>query len=83
MFEPRELPILHANPGGPAGQDGENCQPGQTGYVLGKLKVPGQSSANPAIIVPDLPGDPGVTDVYFKQGGLRALRDTRVGARQP
>lgn len=83
MFEPRELPILHANPGGPAGQDGENCQPGQTGYVLGKLKVPGQSSANPAIIVPDLPGDPGVTDVYFKQGGSRALRDTRVGARQP
>lgn len=83
MFEPHELPILHANPGGPAGQDGQNCQPGQTGYLLGKLKVPGQSSANPAIIVPDLPGDPGVTDVYFNQGGSRSLRDTRVGARQP
>ena len=83
MFEPHELPILHANPGGPVGQDGRNCQPGQTGYVLGKLKVPGQSSANPAVIVPDLPGDSGVTDVYFKGDGSRALRDTRVGARQP
>ncbi len=82
-FEPHELPILHANPGGPTGQDGANCQPGQTGYLLGKLKVPGQSSANPAVIVPDLPGDPGITDVYFNRDGSRSLRDTRVPARQP
>lgn len=83
LFEPHELPILHANPGGPTGQDGRNCQPGQTGYVLGKLQVPGQSNANPAVIVPDLPGDPGPTDLYFKRNGDRELRDTRVGARQP
>lgn len=83
LFEPHELPILHANPGGPTGQDGSNCQPGQTGYVLGKLQVPGQSNANPAVIIPDLPGDPGPTDLYFTQDGTRQLRDTRVGARQP
>lgn len=83
MFEPRKLPILHANPGGPTGQDGENCQPGQTGYVQGKLQVPGQSNANPAVIVPDLPGDPGVTNVYFNRDGSRELRDTRVKNRQP
>ena len=83
MFEPNTLPILHANPGGPTGQDGENCQPGQTGYLLGKLQVPNQSDANPAVIVPDLPGDPGVTDVYFNRDGSRELRDTRVPNRQP
>jgi len=82
-FEPHELPILHANPGAPTGQNGSDCQPGQTGYLLGKLQVPGQGDDNPAVVVPDIPGDRGVTDVYFNRDGTRELRDTRVPARQP
>jgi ABC-type transporter Mla subunit MlaD len=82
-FEPRDLPILHANPGGPTGQDGKNCQPGQTGYVLGKLRIPGQTKANPSVIVPDLPGDPGPTTAFWNQNGQRVLKDTRVKSRQP
>nr|MBA2521814.1 MCE family protein [Solirubrobacterales bacterium] len=82
-FAPTELPILHGNPAGPTGQDGENCQPGQTGYVQGRVPIPGQSPSNPAVIVPDLPGDPGPTTVYFNQDGTRSLKDTRVASRQP
>ena len=48
-FDPHELPILHANPAGPTGQNGSDCQPGQTGYSLGELQVPGQSDQNPAV----------------------------------
>jgi ABC-type transporter Mla subunit MlaD len=82
-FEPRTLPILHANPAGPTGQDGQNCQPGQTGYVLGDVRIPGQKKDNPAVIVRNLPGDPGPTTAYWKQDGSRVLKDTRVKARQP
>jgi ABC-type transporter Mla subunit MlaD len=82
-FEPRKLPILHANPAGPTGQDGQNCQPGQTGYVLGDLRIPGQTKANPSVLVPDLPGDPGPTTAFWKQNGQRILKDTRVKSRQP
>jgi ABC-type transporter Mla subunit MlaD len=82
-FDPHELPILHANAAGPTGQNGSDCQPGQTGYVQGKLQVAGQSDQNPAVIVPDLPGDRGVTDVFWNRDGTRELRDTRVAARQP
>ena len=83
QFDPHELPILHANAAGPTGQNGSDCQPGQTGYVQGKLQVAGQSDQNPAVIVPDLPGDRGVTDVFWNRDGTRELRDTRVAARQP
>ncbi len=82
-FKPDELPILHANPAAPTGQDGSDCQPGQTGYLKGELLAPGQAKSNPALVVSDLPGDRGITDVYFNQDGTRSLRDTRVAARQP
>lgn len=82
-FEPRTLPILHANPTGPTGQNGSDCQPGQTGYLLGDLRIPGQGKSNPAVGVPDLPGDRGISDVYWKSNGDRELRDTRVKSRQP
>ena len=83
QFDPHELPILHANAAGPTGQNGSDCQPGQTGYVQGKLQVAGQSDQNPSVIVPDLPGDRGVTNVFWNRDGTRELRDTRVEARQP
>jgi ABC-type transporter Mla subunit MlaD len=83
QFDPHELPILHAHAAAPTGQTGSDCQPGQTGYALGQLRVAGQSRQNPAALVPDLPGDRGVTDVFWKQDGTRILKDTRVKARQP
>ena len=33
------------------------CQAGQAGYLLGDLRVPGQSPANPAVGVSDIPGN--------------------------
>ena len=83
QFDPHELPILHAHAAAPTGQNGSDCQPGQTGYALGQLRVAGQSRQNPAALVPDLPGDRGVTDVFWKQDGTRILKDTRVKSRQP
>ena len=44
---------------------------------------PARAKSNPPFVVPDIPGDRGVTDVYFNQDGTRELRDTRVAARQP
>ncbi|MGH2980841.1 MAG: hypothetical protein ACRDKV_02200, partial [Solirubrobacterales bacterium] len=62
-FKPRELPILHGNPYGPAVDASGNadCQLGQTGYLLGDLRVPGQSPANPAVGVANIPGNRGPT----------------------
>ena len=58
QFEPHELPILHAHAAAPTGQNGSDCQPGQTGYVLGQLRVPGQSRQNPAVARPRPAGRP-------------------------
>ena len=83
-FEPRDLPILHGNVAQPTGQDGnEDCQSGQTGYLLGKLQVPGQPPDNPAVGVPDIPGSRGPTTAFWEQDGTRVLKDTRVPERQP
>jgi ABC-type transporter Mla subunit MlaD len=82
-FDPHEWPIFHANPTAPSGQNGSDCQPGQSGYLLGELRAPGQPRDNPAIAVPDIPGDRGPTTVFFEQDGTRTLKDTRVPARQP
>jgi hypothetical protein len=83
LFEPTHLPILHGNPYAPTGQDGSDCQPGQTGYFLGDLRIPGQDISNPAVGVPDIPGSRGPTTLYWTNEGVRELRDTRVEARQP
>ncbi len=82
VFDP-SLPILHGDPAGPAGQNGADCQSGQTGYLLGQLRLPGQSASNPAIGVPDLPGNRGITTAFWKQNGDRTYIDTRVKGRQP
>ena len=83
MFNPHHLPILHANPYAPTGQDGSDCQPGQTGYIKQELRVPGQPVSNPSVVVPDIPGSRGPTTLYWNNDGTREWRDTRVEARQP
>jgi hypothetical protein len=84
FFNPREFPILHGDPGRPTGQNGSDCQGGQTGYPLGgNLGVAGQPASNPAVTVSDLPGDRGPTTAFWEQDGTRIFKDTRVPARQP
>ncbi len=83
LFDPTEIPIVHGNPYGPTGQDGSDCQGGQSGYLLGDLRIPGQPASNPSVAVSDIPGSRGPTDVYFDDSGARTYRDTRVQSRQP
>jgi ABC-type transporter Mla subunit MlaD len=85
-FEPYELPILHGSAYGVTGQPGPefpDCQSGQTGYILGDVRVPGQPASNPSVGPSDLPGSRGVTNVFFTQSGQRELHDTRISGRWP
>ena len=72
-FAPEEIPILHGNPFGPTGQDGSDCQAGQTGYLLGELRVPGQPVSNPAVAVQDIPESRGITNLFYDEGGERTF----------
>ena len=83
FFDPEEQPILHGSPYGPTGQDGSDCQAGQSGYLLGELRIPGQPKSNPTVAVQDLPGDRGITDLFYDEGGVRTFRDTTVRSRRP
>jgi virulence factor Mce-like protein len=62
-FEPHTFPITHGSPYAPAVDSNGNadCQPGQTGYLLGNLRVPGQPASNPAIGAANFPGSVGPT----------------------
>jgi hypothetical protein len=62
-FEPHTFPITHGNPYQPAVDSAGNadCQGGQSGYLLGDLRVPGQPPSNPAVGVPNIPGNRGPT----------------------
>ncbi len=82
-FDPHKLPILHGNPYAPSGQDGSDCQPGQTGYILGNLRIKGQAKSNPAVAVSDIPGSRGPTTLYYNQDGTRVSKDTRIPSHQP
>ena len=83
VFKPTELPILHGNPYSPSGQKDADCQAGQTGYILGDLRIPGQPISNPTVGVSDIPGSRGPTKLFYEQGGVRTFKDTRVESRQP
>ncbi|MDX6586386.1 MAG: phospholipid/cholesterol/gamma-HCH transport system substrate-binding protein [Solirubrobacterales bacterium] len=83
LFDPEDQPIVHGNPYGPTGQDGSDCQGGQSGYLLGELRIPGQPVSNPSVAVADIPGDRGPTTLYYDENGDRTFRDTRVPSRQP
>ena len=62
-FKPRELPIAHGNPYAPAVDKNGNadCQAGQTGYILGQYRLPGQAANNPAFAISNIPGNRGPT----------------------
>jgi ABC-type transporter Mla subunit MlaD len=79
LFDPSLQPILHANPYGPSGtSSAPNCQPGQTGYVLGNFPAPGQGKDNPSFGVRDISAATGIpklgkTDVFWFKDGTRAF----------
>jgi ABC-type transporter Mla subunit MlaD len=88
VFKPFELPIVHApgftGPTGQAGIDGgQDCQGGQTGYVLGELRRPGQNPANPGFAPTNIPGSRGPTTLFWHQDGTRSLENTIVESRTP
>jgi ABC-type transporter Mla subunit MlaD len=83
FFDPEKLPIVHGDPYGPTGQNGRDCQAGQSGYLLGELRIPGQPKSNPSVGVQDIPGDRGITDLFYDEGGVRTFRDTTVRSRRP
>jgi ABC-type transporter Mla subunit MlaD len=76
-FDPLTQPILHANPYAPSGTAAApNCQPGQTGYVLGHYPSPGQRLSDPAFGVRDISaatgsGPLGLSDVFLLKDGSR------------
>jgi ABC-type transporter Mla subunit MlaD len=60
-----------------------DCQPGQTGYVLGNFPAPGQPPWSPAQVLANLPGSRGITDAYFKQNGTRIQKNTTIADHMP
>jgi ABC-type transporter Mla subunit MlaD len=82
-FAPFESPILEGHPYAPTGQHNADCQPGQSGYYFGDLRIPGQPKSLAAEGIPDIPGSRGPTTLYTSQSGARSLRDTRIAGHQP
>ena len=68
-FSPYEIPITNSHPYGPTGQHNADCQPGQIGYPLGQLLVPGQRLSDPANRVSDLPGSRGPLTAFWNADG--------------
>ena len=58
--------------------DYPDCQYGQTGYILGDHRAPGQAKWSPAFVLDNQPGSRGITDVYYKQNGDRVLKNTTI-----
>jgi ABC-type transporter Mla subunit MlaD len=82
-FRPYEIPLTNSHAYGPTGQRNADCQPGQIGYPLGQLLVPGQRLSDPANRVSDLPGSRGPLTSFWNGEGDRVLVDSRIDSRQP
>jgi ABC-type transporter Mla subunit MlaD len=82
-FMPWDLPISNSKPYMVTGQDGDDCQGGQWGYMLGRVPVPGQPAHLPAVARSDLPGSRGPTMLFWNRRKQRELHDTRIPSRQP
>ena len=87
IFAPHNLPILYGQLYMPSGQPNygqyPDCQPGQTGYMLGRYPIPGQSQANPTVGISDLPGSRGISNVYFDSAGNRTTKTTNIPSHLP
>ena len=83
QFRPYEFPMVNTHPYGPTGQRNADCQPGQSGYPLGQIRVPGQALADPADRVSNLPGSRGPTTLFYDADRQRTRFDSRVKSRQP
>jgi ABC-type transporter Mla subunit MlaD len=68
---------------GPNYNEYPDCQYGQTGYILGDHRAPGQAKWSPAQVLDNQPGSRGVTDFYFEKNGDRIIKDTRIPSHQP
>ena len=82
-YKPYQNPTVNSRVYQPTGQDGSDCQNGQIGYALGRLRVPGQKRFDPGIRVSDFPGSRGPTTLFWNADGDRELVDSRVRGRQP
>jgi ABC-type transporter Mla subunit MlaD len=77
QFDPLTQPILHGNPYAPSGTEAApNCQPGQTGYVLGNFPSAGQRKQDPAFGVRDISAATGIppvgrSDLFLLKDGTR------------
>jgi ABC-type transporter Mla subunit MlaD len=60
-----------------------DCQYGQTGYMLGDFRAPGQSADNPAEVLDNQPGSRGITDVYYKRDGTKIIKNTTIPSHMP
>ncbi|MDQ3571326.1 MAG: MlaD family protein [Actinomycetota bacterium] len=83
VFKPYEIPITNTHPYGPTGQRNADCQPGQAGNPLGRIRVPGQPRSSPANRVSDLPGSRGPTTLFYGTDQKRSQADTRIPGRAP
>jgi ABC-type transporter Mla subunit MlaD len=81
-FAPFTAPILQAHAYAPTGQRHADCQPGQSGYYFGDLRIPGQPPSSPAQVIPNIPGSRGPTTLFTTRNGTRILKDTRIPSHQ-
>jgi ABC-type transporter Mla subunit MlaD len=81
-FAPFSSPILEGHPYAPTGQKNQDCQPGQTGYYYGDLRLPGQAKSNPAEGIPNIPGSRGPTTAFYKKNGTRTTKNTIIPSHQ-
>ena len=82
-FRPYEIPIVNTHPYGPTGQRDADCQPGQAGYALGRLRVPGRPPPTPATRSRTCPAAGGRRPLFWDANQERELFDSRVASRQP
>jgi len=60
-----------------------DCQPGQSGYMLGGYREPGQAKWSPALTTSNLPGSRGITNAFWGQSQQRTFKTTVIPSHLP